>query len=354
MRRARRALALTLLTPLLLGLASVLRAGPDEETDPDEVPVVGRPGDLPFSGASGQFEVAAHAEPTDLEAETPLKLTVVVKATGPVRRPPRRIDLRQVPAFAKDFYFVDPAGGGTRQPDAKTWEFVYELKPRRTDVTEVPGVPFVFYNPAIRPATADKAFQRLYTDPIPLRVRPHEVFAVPLHAPEGAFQLATGPGLFARVAPWQPPGLAGSLLLLLAPPLLCAAWYVAWRRLYPDAARRAHLRRSRAARQALGRLHRAARLPAGPRAARAAAVVAGYLHERVDLHAAEPTPAEAAGHLRRHGCADGLAEQVSRFFESCDAARFLPAPPPDGLDLPEAAARLILAVEAATCPAAHS
>jgi hypothetical protein len=352
MCRARRVLALTLLTPLLLGLPSRLRAGPDEEPDPDEVPVVGRPSDLPFSEASGQFEVAARAEPTDLEAETPLKLTVVVRATGPVRRPPRRIDLRQVPAFAEGFYLIDPAAGGTRHPDARTWEFVYELKPRRTDVTEVPGVPFVFYNPAIRPA--DKAFQVLYTDPIPLRVRPHEVFAVPLRAPEGAFQLATGPALFARRAPWQPPGLAGGLLLLLAPPLLCAAWYVAWRRLYPDAARRAHLRRSRAARQALERLHRAARLPAGPRAARAAAVVAGYLHERVDLRAAEPTPAEAAAHLRRHGCADGLVEQASRFFESCDAARFRPAPPPDGPDLPEAAARLILAVEAATCPTAHS
>jgi hypothetical protein len=354
MRCARSVLALTLLTPLLLGLPSALCAEPDEEPDRDEVPVVGRPSDLPFSGASGPFEVAARAEPTDLEAETPLKLTVVVKATGPVRRPPRRIDLRQVPAFDKDFYIVDPAGGGTRQPDAKTWEFVYELKPRRTDVTAVPGVPFVFYNPAIRPAPADKAFQVLWTDPIPLRVRAHEVFAVPLQAPEGAYRLDTGPALLASRAPWRPPGLAGSLLLLLAPPLLCAAWYGAWRRLYPDAARRSLQRRSRAARQALERLRGAARLPAGPRAARAAAVVAGYLHERVDLHAAEPTPAEAAAHLRRQGCANGLVEQASRFFDACDAGRFLPAPPPDGPDLAAAAARLILAVEAATCPLAHS
>src|SRR5207248_1790069 len=40
-------------------------------------------------------------------------------------------------------------------------------------------------------------------------------------------------------------------LMLLAPPLGGLAWYVAWRRLYPDAARRARRQRSRAAQEAL-------------------------------------------------------------------------------------------------------
>ena len=55
--------------------------------------MLGRPTDLPFSGASGRFQVSATAQPTELEAETPLRLTVRVQASGPVKHPPHRIDV---------------------------------------------------------------------------------------------------------------------------------------------------------------------------------------------------------------------------------------------------------------------
>src|SRR4051812_48365231 len=134
-----------------------LHAAPEDpaEEEEDDIPVVGRPADLPFSEACGQFRVAASTGPTALEAETPLTFTVRVQAAGPVRRPPRRIDLRRVSAFAERFYIEDPATA-TRHPEPTTWEFLYTLKPRDVAVTEVPSLPFVFYNPAIRPA--DKAF----------------------------------------------------------------------------------------------------------------------------------------------------------------------------------------------------
>lgn len=57
-----------------------------------------------------------------------------------------------------------------------------------------------------------------------------------------------------------------------------------------------------------------------------AAITARYLRQRFDLPAAEPTPAEVAGHLR--GALPGgekLAEQAADFFRACDAARFAPA-----------------------------
>jgi hypothetical protein len=335
---------------ILLGLLTCtagLRAGPDEERPTDDVPVVGRPIDLPFSEASGWFEAAASSEPTAVEAETPLTFTLTVRAVRPTRRPPQRLDLRQLPAFDEQFYIED-TGEEPNRPDDHTWEFVYRLKPRHTDVTEIPSLPFVYFNPYL--LTANKGFQVIYTDPIPLRVLPHEMVHVPVQAPESAFALAAGPDLLERRTAWSP-GAGTAAALLLAPPVLCAVWYACWRRLYPDAARLASQRRSRAARQALQALHAARRLGAAERADRSAAVVAGYFRQRLDLTVAEPTPREIAEFFGRREISPALTEQAVRFFDACDSARFLP---PDGAgppNLPETAAQLILALEAETCPA---
>ena len=329
---------------LFLLLAAAAAAEPDGRGD--DIPLVGRP-DLPFSGASGNFTAEARAEPTALRAESPLTFTLVVRATGPVRHPPERLDLRRVPAFAERFYFEDPAEG-SRRPAPDRWEFVYRLKPRRADVAEVPAVPFVFFNPSI--PSAAKGFQVRFTDPIPLRTLPAEEYRPPSRFPDEAYQVVAGPALLARQAPWRPPGPTALGLLAAGPPLLCAAWYSAWRRLHPDDAARARRRRSRAARAALRRLRGLRRLPAARRGDRAAEAVADYLRQRVDLSAAEPTPDEAAAHLARSGCPE-LAGQAADFFRACDVVRFVP-PAGAGRDddgLAGAAARLVLAVEDATC-----
>jgi hypothetical protein len=335
----------------LLACTANVRADNDEGAEADEVPVVGRPSDLPFSEASGWFEVRVHAEPTAVEAETPLTFTLSVRAVRPARRPPQRIDLRQLPAFAERFYIED-ASEEPNRPDEETWEFVYRLKPRRTDVTKVPGLPFVYFNPYL--LTASKGFQVIYTDPIPLRVRPHESVQVPLNAPESAFTLVTGPAVLERENVWTPPGTGTILALLLAPPLGCVAWYLCWRRLYPDAARQARQRRSRAARQALTKLQAARRLGPGGRAGRIAAAVIGYLQQRLDLAIAEPTPHEIAGLFEQRGFSPDLTAQAVRLFEACDSARFLPASEVEQADLIDAAVAFILAVEEETCPVASS
>jgi tetratricopeptide (TPR) repeat protein len=336
---------LRLITLLLLcAFGFVPRADGGETAEPDDIPVVGRPVDLPFSEASGWFEVQAHAEPTTLQAETPLTFTLTVRAVRPVRRPPERIDLRQLPDFAEQFYIED-LGEEAARPDDRTWEFAYGLKPRRPDVREIPSLPFVYFNPYL--LTASKGFQVLYTDPIPLRVLPHETVQVPVQGPESAFVLATAPAVLERQTPWTPPSLGTMAMLLLAPPLGCVAWYLLWRRLNPDAARLASQRRSRAARRALHALHAARRLDADACAARTAAIVAGYLQERLDLAIAEPTPREVALLFAHHGFSPALTEQAAGFFETCDRARFLPGGTGvSPAELQDAAIRLILAVEA--------
>jgi hypothetical protein len=312
----------------------------------DDIPVVGRPVDLPFSEASGWFEVRASAEPTMLQAETPLTFTLIVKAVRPVRRPPQRIDLRQLPEFAEQFYIEDPSEEAAR-PDDRTWEFAYRLKPRRTEVREIPGLPFVYFNPYL--LTASKGFQVLYTDPIPLRVLPHETVQVPVQGPESAFGLATEPAVLERQTLWTPPRQSTIVTLLLSPPLGCIVWYLLWRWRYPDAARLASQRRSRAASRALQALHSARRLDAEARAERIAAIVAGYLQQRLDLTIAEPTPHEIASLFGRHTFSPTLTEEAVRFFETCDRARFQPVEGVTGVSLDElqdGAMNFILAVEA--------
>src|SRR5262249_49166733 len=157
----------------------------------------------------------------------------------------------------------------------------------------------------------EKQFPVAFTEPIPLQVRPPEVVAVPVEAPESAYELATGPALLARQTAWRPPGLAGCLVLLLAPPLACAAWYLGSPPPPPPLRRAA-----RAARGPVRALRAAEGRPPDERAARAARAVAGSLHARLDLATAEPTPAETADCLRRRGCPPELTERAARFFRA--------------------------------------
>ena len=295
---------------------------PSEE---DDIPVVGRPAGLPFSGASGAFTVEAKAEPTSLRVEAPITYTVTVSATGSFRHAPRRPDLRLLPAFVGGFYIED-LEQAKRPADARTWAFVYRLKPRRADVSEGPALPFVYFNPAIHPAS--RGFQISYTDAIPLKILAAEEYA-PLPAlSDATYSLATGPGVLGtRQAADDRTGLPRRLVLLIAGErrrLVCGAFLLPPGKIrHPDASRKTRRRRSRAANEAL-RLLRSARrsADAAARLADPADALARYLHERFDLAAADPTPAKeaASGSLRPEpGCAAPRRGRGGpRSFAACD------------------------------------
>jgi hypothetical protein len=171
------------------------------------------------------------------------------------------------------------------------------------------------------------------------------------------FQLVEGPAVLRRPSAWAfaVPVTAG--VALLGMPVGCVAWYLFWRRCYPDAARLARQRRSQAARQALWALDALRKQAADEQARRAAAIVVLYLRERVELPAAAPTPEEAAVHLRRTGISAETSDAVAGFFRSGDAARFAPealraGAPTDGWAA--AASSLILTLEAEPCLAPAS
>jgi hypothetical protein len=269
-------------------------------------------------------------------------------------QPPHRPDLRDLPAFAERFYIEDVATPDESPSGRQGWEYVYLLKPRSSAVRGIPSFPLVYYQPGMVPAS--KGFMTRWAPSIELQVRPRaEVNATDLQGakplispPATVYDFVQGAEVLRRQEVQTLPGPVPLAVLALAPPLGCVAWFLVWRRLYPDAARRTSQRRSRAARVALRRLRAAANAPPGEQAERASAIVADYLRERFEFPAAEPTPVEVAAHLHHSGMPAPLGDHASRFFQKCDAMRFHPTPNPDWSACPAAVA-LVLALEAVPC-----
>lgn len=294
-------------------------------TKPFDPPVVGQPED--FSGAVGAFRISAKAEPKQVEVEKPFLLTVRIEATREAPAPPRRLPLNRDPYFTDDFFLEDPEPK-ERQLNATTWEFYYTLKPRRLDVKEVPDIKLVYFDPSY--GQSPDGYQTLYSDPIAISVIEQKA-TVPgvgqdrrLQAPSSLFDFAQGEMLLQREKPWQLPATPVLLILFLAPPVGCLLWLGLWQRLYPDAARMARRKRSRAARQALRGLSKARSLPSEQQATQVAELLTCYLQHRYHLLTREPTPKEVGSHLQRYGFSEKLIQQGSHLFRQCDTGRYAP------------------------------
>jgi hypothetical protein len=246
---------------------------------------------------------------------------VVTGATNPheVVRP----DLRKISVFDERFQVVDVAGKAAAA-NAKSVSFAYRLRPRNAKVDRVPSLLFYFYNPN---APGDDKYRLTTAEGKPIKVTPAApkpaAPAIPIDAPDALFEVNTGLDPLDR-EPFAP-GLWPWLLLLVLGPLVAGGWYAAWRRVYPDAARLARMRRSRAARRAVDAVRRAGR-SADPPGTIAAAVL-GYVRARYPLPPGAETPGELGDALRAVGVPDDEADAAVGFFRRCDEARF--APPGD-------------------------
>jgi hypothetical protein len=326
--------------------------------DIPEPPVAGRPEFFEETGgAIGAFQVpVVQPSARELQAEDPFTLSIRITAAGRVQRPPHWPQLEKLPGFSEAFYIEPyPAEETGRQVDGQTWEFTYTLRPKNTKVKAVPSFPFVFFTPGFLPPEAGYQVKRARG--IELTVRPRKAVSPeavksagpPAETPDFVYRISRGPEVLHRSLTWTPRTLLTiGIIGLLVPPMLCIGWCLLWRRLFPDALHRARKQRSQAARFAL----RALNSQDGDRepGERAAAIVTDYLHQRLDLPAAEPTPREVGISLQRAGLAPGLTDQAAAFFRACDAARFSlsTARAPD--DLRAAATKLILSLEAEPWP----
>jgi hypothetical protein len=325
-------------------------SAPDDEDEADEPPPGGQPAH--FSGAIGTFRVTARAEPVALQAEDPLTYRLCITATGPSRRGPNRPHLQDFPAFQEGFYIEEVGPPEGDRPDRQTWEYTYRLRPRSTAVQAVPGFPLVSYRPGVIPPR--RGYQTIYAPEIPLTVSPRAEVGPPpgvetaLTAPESAFEIEPSEVVLLQEETELQAGPITLALAVLLPPSVCTCWYLVWRRLYPDAARLAWKRRSRAAREALKALRRRPPAALDEQARGTAAVVARYLRHRYGWTVEEPTPAEACRFLAAQGVAAALADQVAVFFRDCDAQRFGPVPLTRP-DLTAAATCIIVALEMEPC-----
>ena len=134
-------------------------------------------------------------------------------------------------------------------------------------------------------------------------------------------------------------------MALFTPPAVCFLLWSVWRRLFPDAAKLAAGRRSRAGSVALRALERR-----GEDSERIAATLLNYLRDRAGLPATAITPAEIAEALKPLDCPGLLAAATVAILHRCDAARFAPGPPGDA-SLAADAAKIVLEWEAAAWPA---
>jgi hypothetical protein len=303
----------------------------------ETAPVVGRPGD--FSHVVGAFTISAEASPLAVQVEEAIELRVAIAGQAAPGQSPRLARLKLFPADMEEQFFVEPV---SEHAEAGRWRFVYRLRPKSTAVKHVPGLKLVYYTPRQR------RYQTAYSDAIPIEVKPRADGSVKIDglkvisAPPSFFELAE-PNAAADGGEFELTLLA-AVLLFLAPPLACAAGLWAWRRRHPAAEelRRRHKHRAaQTALDALGRNH------AAPPAL--AAVLTDYLRGRLDFPGVEPTPREVERWLKGRGVRRPLRLRWRRWFEACDAARYVPAGGAAADDASREAAALIHDLEGEPC-----
>jgi len=340
----------------LLALPAI---GRGEAADLNEPPTVGQPWDFERTGGAvgPSFRVSMRARPTELQVEQTLDLTVRIQCVGRAWRAPKRPRLWELKPFQtlekKGWLKIErpekkKANAPERTPDPQTWEFDYKVKVLSESLKHIPTFAFIYYKPPTSELVPGR-YPTTYPEEISLKVKAKPGAApppaAPIKAPEMIFELAETPRVLEGQSIARLPSAAVLVAALLGPPLLGMAWCLLWRRFNPDAARRARIRQSLAARQALQALNALGPSDADQRAYRVSRIAAGYLQQRLGLATAEPTPAEVAACLGRAGSVD-LAAKAADFFRACDTARFAPAGPVDAIDLTATASRLILTLEA--------
>jgi len=331
--------------------------------DPDEPPARGQPLSFDASGGAvgSQFKVSLLVDPVEMWEGDAATLTVRIsspRCTRPPKRPRLKLlwkDIRPPLFDAKQplLAIEQPSGKAADMPDRTPlpgiWEFDYRIRPMKDTLTRLPPLRFDFYVPPSTPGLPGK-YEATYSNAMPLKVKAKaEVRIVPpppIQVPDHILQIAEGPAVLRRQGGGHAlPSLSLVVVCLLVPPLAGIGCYVAWRRLYPDAARRARIRQSQAARQALHALQKVGTGDPGQRAYRVSRIATSYMQARLGLPGAEPTPTEVALFLQRAGTSVEIAGKAAEFLRACDAARFAPTAPVGPDDLTSAATHLIQTLE---------
>lgn len=137
-----------------------------------ELPREGRP--RGFTGAIGRFRVSASASPTEVDAFAPITLELRVRGEGLLEelKPPA---WEEFDALTKDFDVSSDIDTGKIEGDAKVFRQV--IRARSADVTQIPPVPFPYYDPTV------SRYEVALSDAIPIKVRPARTVSIEPSAP---------------------------------------------------------------------------------------------------------------------------------------------------------------------------
>lgn len=181
-------------------------------------PLNGRPDS--YTGAIGQFDVSATLTPTAANVGDPLTLTVSVVGQGTFNDV-RPIQLSEIPEITESFRVYEPSEKTTSSGK----EFTYSLRATREDVSEVPAIPFAYFD------VRDEKYREVQSVAIPVTISPAQILdsaeIIGASGPEQsaeALQTNTS-GLFAnrqtvasvaplRVTPFQWVGIWGGMAVL--------------------------------------------------------------------------------------------------------------------------------------------
>lgn len=131
------------------------------------IPAEGKP--IDYRGAVGRYRIITQTESKTVDAGDPVTLQIGIVGDGPmdlVQAPPLA-DLSQLTA---QFKVEDQSLAGFVQDNTKV--FVTTIRPRSSSVTEIPPIPFSFFDPK------KEAFETVYSQPIPLTVNKSETLSL--------------------------------------------------------------------------------------------------------------------------------------------------------------------------------
>jgi hypothetical protein len=115
-----------------------------------------------FSGAIGQFSIDASTELTTVDTFSPIDVTIRIIGKGNLDRL-RLPDWQAFDEITANFDVSSDVDAGTLEGNIKT--FHQTLRPKSPDITEIPPLPFPFFDP-----NKDR-YQVAYSKAIPIKVR---------------------------------------------------------------------------------------------------------------------------------------------------------------------------------------
>ena len=302
-----------------------------------------------YSGAVGKYNLRVTAKPVAVAVGDPITLTMTIRGTGRLNtlQPPPLLDWTELTDAFK--LPADPIAGIVQ---GRRKEFTQSIRPRNENVSEIPAIPFSYFDPLT------EQFVTVHSKPIPITVRAVDTMSIAdVVGGEGGGPGATelkehSGGILANytgmneVLSYQAfaPGV-GSTAAISLPPMLFFAYLVVQRRRQRSLRDPRAARRRSAYRRAMAGIRSAGERTEADIAKLLAATVSGYIADRCDLPSGGLTRADALEQLRQRQAPDEIIEQVDDLLEICESLKFAGMTPSAGQNLAAQATECINQLE---------